>query len=118
MFQTMVLGRKTVFRKLVPFLDRQIADGDNDRTEAIAEFKEKLLALRYEIDDKDVKGLLGSFPNGAVSKRNAEGTIRFMQRLLLADLDNYAQSPVAHRASFKSWLAATRQTYSAWLARL
>jgi hypothetical protein len=118
MFQTFVLGRKTVFKKLVPLLDRQIAELDNDRPEAIRQFKEKLLALRYEIDDNDVKELLGPFPNGPASKRSAEGTIHFLQRQLLADLDSYAATPVAQRPGFKSWLLSTRQKYAAWLARL
>ena len=118
MFQTFVLGRKTVFKKLVPLLDRQLAELDNDRPEAILQFKERLLALRCEIDDNDVKELLGPFPNGPASKRSAEGTIHFLQRQLLADLNSYAATSAAHRPGFKSWLVSTRQKYAAWLARL
>jgi hypothetical protein len=118
MFQTFVLGRKTVFKKLVPLLDRQIADVDNDQPEAILQFKEKLLALRYEIDDNDVKELLGRFPNGAARKRSAESTIQILQRQLLADLNSYAATPAAQRPGFKSWLISTRQKYAAWLGRI
>jgi len=118
MFQSFVLGRKTVFKKLLPLLDRQIADPENDRPEAIQQFKEKLTALRYEIDDNDVKELLGRFPNGPASKQRAEGTIHFLQRELLADLNSLIATPAAQRPSFKSWLESTRQKYAAWLARL
>jgi hypothetical protein len=118
MFQTMVLGRRTVFKKLLPFLDQQIAEVDSDQPEAILQFKEKLSALRYEIDDNDVKELLGRFPNGAASQRSAEGSIHFLQRQLLADLNSYGATPPAQRPGFKSWLVSTRQKYAAWLARI
>jgi hypothetical protein len=117
MFQTFVLGRRTVFKKLVTFLERQIAELE-DQPDVIAQFKERLLALRYEIDDNDAKELLGPFPNARASKRSAEGTIHFLQRQLVADLNSYAATPAAQRPGFKSWLVSTRQKYAAWLSRI
>ena len=118
MFQTMILGRRTVFKKLLPLLDRQIAEVDSDQPEAILQFKEKLSALRYEVEDNDAKELLGPFQNGPASKHSAEGTIHFLQRQLLADLNSYAATPAGQRPGFKSWLVSTRQKYAAWLARI
>jgi hypothetical protein len=118
LFQAKQLGRKTFIRAFLSLLDKQIKDENNDKPEALLQFKERVAALQAEFDGNDVKDAIARAPYNPKPTFGAEGTIRFLRRQVLGDLETYEGALRANRGGFKAWLEATRQKYADWFARL
>lgn len=117
-YQGKVLGRKTFIRAFLRITDQQLRAADNDRPEALLEFKENLLKLEFEFDENDVKTAIGLLPHKSDPKFVADSTIRFLRRQVIGDIDELLALPIDKRMSLKQWLPLVRNRYAEWLARL
>jgi hypothetical protein len=118
LYQSKVLGRKTFIRAFLRLIDRELAHEGNDRPEAILRFKENLLKLEPEFFDKDVKVAREMVPNMADPKASAEGTIRFLRRQVVGDIDALLAMPSPDRPTLSRWLSTVQNRYVDWLARI
>jgi hypothetical protein len=118
LYQAKVLGRKTFIRAFLKFADQQLKDADNERTEAFLAFKENLLKLEFDFDENDVKTAIALIPHKSDPKFLADGTIRFLRRQVVGDIDELLALPSDKRPNLKQWLPLVRNRYAEWLARL
>jgi hypothetical protein len=112
-----VLGQKTFIRGLLRLIDSELAATNSDQPDPLLRFKEKLLQLQFDIDDKDATFKALIKPNSD-PKFLAEGTIRFLRRRLVGDIDALLAFPSPQRPSLNQWLSSARTRYADWLARL
>jgi len=118
LYQSKVLGRKTFIRAFLRLIDRELAHEGNDRPEAILRFKENLLKLEPEFFDKDVKVAREMVPKMADPKASAEGTVRFLRRQVVGDIDALLAMPSPDRPTLSRWLSTVQNRYVDWLARI
>jgi hypothetical protein len=120
-YQSRVLGRKTFIRGFLRFIDRidrERAKADNNQPEALLSFKQNLLQLQFDFNEKDVKVAKERAPQLSDPKASAEGTIRFLRRQVVGDIDALLAGSLAQRPELTQWLSSVRNRYAEWLARL
>jgi hypothetical protein len=77
-----------------------------------------LLKLEFEFDENDVRTAIGLLPHKSDPKFAADGTIRFLRRQVIGEIDELLALPAEKRPSLKQWLPLVRNRYAEWLARL
>jgi len=108
-------GRKMYLTQVLSLLDSQLtAETGTDNVEAAKQFKEKVEALRFELD---AKGSAVSPGCRGVTQRMLD-TANFQKLTILRDLNQIINTPPRPPFSFRAWLETRRANYQAWLARL
>jgi hypothetical protein len=113
--ETGSIGRKAYLTQILSLLDSQLtAETVTDNVEAAKQFKEKVEALRYEVDAK-ASAVSPGCPD--VEQRVLDNA-NFQKLIILRDLNQILNTRPAPPFSFRAWMETRRTNYKAWLARL
>ena len=108
-------GRKAYLTQALSLLDSQLAaETVTDNVEAAKQFKEKVEALRYEVDAK----ASAVSPGCQDVAQHVLDTANFEKLLMLRDLDQIINTRPRPPFSFRAFMETRRTKYKAWLARL
>jgi hypothetical protein len=112
------IGRKAYLTQVLSLinsqLDSQPVEPVTDNVEAAKQFKEKLEALRYEVD---VKASSVS-PGCQDMAQRVLDTANFEKLEMLRDLNQLISTQPRPPFSFRAWIETRRENYKAWLTRL
>ena len=114
MYESFVAGRRLWLRRVLPFIDQELAK----ESLSPQEFKDRLVELRYELNDsektsKSAVSATCSNPDLQVNIPTQALTLE-----LIRNLDRIIKMRPAPPINFRAWLESTRANYKAWLARL
>ena len=113
-YESFVAGRRLWLKRVLPFLDQELAR----QTVSPAEFKQKFLDLTYELEDHE------RTPKSAVSTKCANPDAKVdistqnLKLQVLRDLDRIITTRPSPPINFRAWLESKRHDYRDWLARL
>ena len=108
-------GRKAYLTQALSLLDSQLAaETVPDNVEAAKQFKEKVEALRYEMEAK----ASSVSPDCQDVAQRAFDTANIEKLTMLRDLDYIITTQPPPPFSFRAWMEKRRTSYKAWLARL
>lgn len=108
-------GRKAYLTQALSLLDSQLAaETVADNVEAAKQFKEKVEALRYEMEAK----ASSVSPDCQDVAQRAFDTANIEKLTMLRDLDYIITTQPPPPFSFRAWMEKRRTSYKAWLARL
>ena len=112
MFEGFQQGRRVWLKAVLPLVQQQLTEPTVEGPQAAAAFKEKLLALQFELQSHPASN--GCAPTPAQIQLTVNG-----QKLhLLRELETIITTRPAPPINFKSWLSNTATRYRAWLDRL
>lgn len=113
--ETSAIGGKAYLTQVLSLLDSQLAaETSTDNVEAAKQFKEKLEALRLEVDAK-----ASSVSSGCQDQaQRALDNANFEKLIMLRDLNQIINTRPRPPFSFRAWMETRRKNYKAWLARL
>ena len=109
------IARKAYLTQVLSLLNNQLAaETVTDNVEAAKQFKEKVAAIRIEVD---AKASLTSPGCDDVAQRVLD-TANFHKLIMVRDLDQIINTRPRPPFSFRAWMETRRTSYQAWLARL
>jgi len=111
-YQMILLGRRTWLQSVVPLIKTELAN----ETVSPQEFREKLLALTFQTDERTSQSA------GAAKCTKPDSFLNHVTRAQMLDLvrevDRIINTRPAPPVDFRAWLESRRATYEPWLARL
>lgn len=110
-----VIGRRIWLKRLVTLLDQELSKLNGDHVEAAKQFKEKLSALSFDLDESEMNKASSVAPECDKPAKVANVVMNGMKVDLVRELERIITSKPGN---FKTWLEDRRTRYSAWLARI
>lgn len=111
-YRMLLLGRRTWLAGILPLLQTELAN----ETVSPTEFKEKLMALTFQPDERTTNAL------GAATCKKPDTYLNSAARTLTLELvrevDRVIKTRPAPPVDFRAWLETRRANYEPWLARL
>lgn len=113
-----VMGRRFWLKQVLALLDQELSKPNTDNVEAAKQFKEKLSALSFDLEESELNK-----PSAVARecRKPAQGATVIMNGMkvdLVRELERIVSSQPAQPINFKQWMEERRTRYSAWLARL
>ena len=113
-YETFVAGRRLWLKRVLPFMDQELAN----QALSPVEFKQKFLVLSYELEDHEKTGksaVSSDCPNPDAMVNISTESLKLE---LLRDLDQIITTRPKPPINFRAWLEARRNDYRGWLSRL
>jgi hypothetical protein len=114
MYESFVVGRRLWLRRVLPFIEQQLAE------ESITpqEFKDRFLELTYALRENERTGKSAVSATCADPDLQVDIATQGLKLELIRELDQIIKTRPAPPINFRAWLESTRAEYKAWLARL
>jgi hypothetical protein len=120
MFRGFSFGRKIELQRLVPFLEKALAETDTDAVDAAEKFRLQLQSLRYDGDETGFAALVAAFPTVKQERLKSfvDVAVHGVRKDLLDDLQRMQNNTHPRAGDFRSWLSTIKERYAKWLLRL
>ena len=116
LFESLTSGRLLWLKQIVPLLERELAENDEQST--AKQFREKVVALQLEISDVEKKRPSTVSPSCELPATRMSSIAQPLRLELLRDLDKIISTRPAPPVNFKSWLQSKKARYAEWLSRI
>jgi hypothetical protein len=118
LFESVSIGRVAWLKRVLPLLERQIAQTEYDEGSGATQFKEKVSDLMFAATEEQRRKPSSISSACKAPSSFLEVTAESQKLALLRELDQIISTRPAPPINFKSWLRSTRDRYASWLSRL
>lgn len=113
-YEKFVVGRRLWVKRVLPLIESELAN----QALSPADFKDKLLALTFKLEDSEKTGLSRVSPTCDNPDSSVHISTQTQKLELLRELDRIITTRPSPPVNFRAWLETRRENYKAWLARL
>jgi hypothetical protein len=113
-YEKFVVGRRLWVKRVLPLVESELTN----QALSPAEFKEKFLALTYNLEDGEKTGTSRVSPKCENPDLSVEISTQLQKLELLRELDRIINTRPSPPVNFRAWLESRRETYKAWLTRI